>query len=218
MADYYSLLSRAVQGLDKNTSDARRQLYDKVRTVMMEQLHEQQPMLSDLVKQQLALEEAIKKIETEEDRKERSVLSSRPPLNVVRGVSEGSRAEPVGKVRELAARAPGRDAEKNERTLNTNRLPTDGHALFLACESIRQEAGGKLTIIGAVALTARHPIKPTSPRCPSAWQSNLGRRSTYRRGKSVHTTGATSDGDRRMRGVLSTGMRMCSYGKSAALY
>jgi putative transposase len=41
-------------------------------------------------------------------------------------------------------------------------------------------------------LTAPHPIKPTSPRCPSAWQPNPGRGSTYRRGKSVQTTGATS--------------------------
>ena len=30
---------------------------------------------------------------------------------------------------------------------------------------------------------------PTSPRCPSAWQPNPGRRSTYRRGKIVQTTG-----------------------------
>ena len=44
------------------------------------------------------------------------------------------------------------------------------------------------------ALTARHPIKPTSPRCPSAWQPNPGRRSTYRSGKSVQTTGTTSPG------------------------
>src|SRR5665811_854228 len=42
------------------------------------------------------------------------------------------------------------------------------------------------------ALTARHPIKPTSHRCPSAWQPNPGRRSTYRRGDSVQTTGTTS--------------------------
>jgi hypothetical protein len=27
-------------------------------------------------------------------------------------------------------------------------------------------------------LTASHPIKPTSTRCPSAWQPNYGRRST----------------------------------------
>ena len=43
------------------------------------------------------------------------------------------------------------------------------------------------------ALTARPPITPTPPRCPSARQPNLGRRSTYRRGKTVQTTGATSD-------------------------
>ena len=43
------------------------------------------------------------------------------------------------------------------------------------------------------ALTARRPIKPTSPRCPSAWQPKPGRRSTYRRGKSVQTTGTTSE-------------------------
>jgi hypothetical protein len=43
------------------------------------------------------------------------------------------------------------------------------------------------------ALTARHPIKPTSTRCHSAWQPNPGRRSTYRRGKSVQTTGTTAE-------------------------
>jgi hypothetical protein len=40
-----------------------------------------------------------------------------------------------------------------------------------------------------LTLTAPHSITPTSPRCPSAWQPNLGRRSTYRRGKTVQTTG-----------------------------
>jgi hypothetical protein len=40
--------------------------------------------------------------------------------------------------------------------------------------------------------TAPRPIKPTSPRCHSAWQPNPGRGSTYRRGKSVQTTGTTS--------------------------
>src|SRR5438128_11161607 len=44
------------------------------------------------------------------------------------------------------------------------------------------------------ALTAPRPIKPTSPRCHSAWQPNPGRGSTYRRGKSVQTTGTTSVG------------------------
>jgi hypothetical protein len=43
------------------------------------------------------------------------------------------------------------------------------------------------------ALTASRPIKPTSTRCPSAWQPNPGRGSTYRRGKAVQTTGTTSE-------------------------
>jgi transposase-like protein len=42
------------------------------------------------------------------------------------------------------------------------------------------------------ALTARHLIKPTATRCPSAWQPNPGRGSTYRRRKSVQTTGPSS--------------------------
>src|ERR1700674_363130 len=42
------------------------------------------------------------------------------------------------------------------------------------------------------ALTKRRRIKPTSPRCPSAWQPNPGRGSTYRRGNSVQTTGTIS--------------------------
>src|SRR6266540_2056095 len=42
------------------------------------------------------------------------------------------------------------------------------------------------------ALTARHPIKPTSRCCLSAWQPNHGRCSTYRCGESVQTTGTTS--------------------------
>src|SRR5437660_11559253 len=44
------------------------------------------------------------------------------------------------------------------------------------------------------ALTAPRPIKPTSPRCHSAWQPNPGRGSTYRCGKSVQTTETTSLG------------------------
>ena len=41
-------------------------------------------------------------------------------------------------------------------------------------------------------LTAARRIKPTSPRCHSAWQPNPGRGSTYRRGNSVQTTGTSS--------------------------
>jgi hypothetical protein len=42
------------------------------------------------------------------------------------------------------------------------------------------------------ALTAARRIKPTSPHCRSARQPNPGRRSTYRCGDSVQTTGTSS--------------------------
>ena len=42
------------------------------------------------------------------------------------------------------------------------------------------------------ALTAARRIKPTSPHCRSARQPNPGRRSTYRRGDFVQTTGTSS--------------------------
>jgi hypothetical protein len=37
-------------------------------------------------------------------------------------------------------------------------------------------------------LDRRTPDQLTSPRCPSAWQPNHGRRATYQRGKTVQTT------------------------------
>src|SRR5450432_4229635 len=50
------------------------------------------------------------------------------------------------------------------------------------------------TVAGRIrALTAPPPITPTSPRCRSARRPNPGRRSTYRPGKAVQTTGATSN-------------------------
>ena len=46
---------------------------------------------------------------------------------------------------------------------------------------LRSAVTWTFTTVGAHTrvLTARHPIKPTSRRCLSAWQPNLGRRSTY---------------------------------------
>src|SRR5215831_11318654 len=42
------------------------------------------------------------------------------------------------------------------------------------------------------ALTALRRTRLTSPSCPSAWQPNPGRGSTYRRGNSVQRIGTTA--------------------------
>lgn len=67
MADYYPLIARAVSGLDKNTGENRRALYDRARVALVGQLRGVQPALeeSDITRERLALEEAIRKVEAE---------------------------------------------------------------------------------------------------------------------------------------------------------
>jgi hypothetical protein len=75
MADYYPLISRAVAGLEKNTGEGRRALYERARKALVDQLRGVDPPLSetDITRERLALEESIRKVETE------AVRQSRPP-------------------------------------------------------------------------------------------------------------------------------------------
>ena len=59
MADYYPLISRAVAGLEKNTGEARRALYERARAALVAQLRGVTPALSesDITRERLALEE-----------------------------------------------------------------------------------------------------------------------------------------------------------------
>lgn len=67
MADYYPLIARAVSGLDKNTGENRRALYDRARAALVSQLRGVVPALdeTDITRERLALEEAIRKVEAE---------------------------------------------------------------------------------------------------------------------------------------------------------
>jgi hypothetical protein len=67
MADYYPLIAKAVAGLDKNTGEIRRALYERARSALVGQLRSIDPPLNegDITRERLALEEAIRKVETE---------------------------------------------------------------------------------------------------------------------------------------------------------
>jgi hypothetical protein len=67
LADYHHLIFRAVSRSEPNTAETRGKIYDRARTAMLPQLRSVVPSLteSDIGREQLALEEAIKKIETE---------------------------------------------------------------------------------------------------------------------------------------------------------
>src|SRR6185436_8948941 len=73
MADYHPLIARAVAGLEKNTGENRRALYERARTALVAQLRGVQPALdeSEITRERLALEEAIRKVEAESARQAR---------------------------------------------------------------------------------------------------------------------------------------------------
>jgi len=98
MADYYPLISRAVAGLEKNSGEARRAVYERARGALLAQLRGVTPALneSDITRERLALEEAIRKVEAESARQ--FVDPSRsPPAPRIRPAEpppEASRAQP----------------------------------------------------------------------------------------------------------------------------
>src|SRR5471032_1262338 len=73
MADNYPLIARAVAGLERNTGENRRALYDRARSALVAQLRGVEPALneSDITRERLALEESIRKIEGEAARRTR---------------------------------------------------------------------------------------------------------------------------------------------------
>lgn len=81
MADYYPLIARAVSGLDKNTGENRRALYDRARAALVSQLRGVAPALdeTDITRERLALEEAIRKVEAEAAKRRAEIPEAEAP-------------------------------------------------------------------------------------------------------------------------------------------
>jgi hypothetical protein len=81
MADYYPLVAKAVAGLEKNTGEGRRALYERARSALVAQLRGMNdPPLTEaeITRERLALEEAIRKVEAEAARRGRTE-TPKPP-------------------------------------------------------------------------------------------------------------------------------------------
>lgn len=80
MTDYQPIIARAVEGLGKCTGEARRSLYERARAALVAQLRAVEPALSEteITKERLALEEAIRKVEAEAARKLRTEQRPQP--------------------------------------------------------------------------------------------------------------------------------------------
>ncbi|ABD89611.1 hypothetical protein [Rhodopseudomonas palustris] len=79
MADYYPLIARAIAGLDPSApGESRRALYERARSALIAQLRGVQPPLSEseITRERLALEEAVRKVESEAAQRARDVTRS----------------------------------------------------------------------------------------------------------------------------------------------
>src|SRR5882672_6251541 len=79
MADYYPLNARAISGLDPSApGESRRALYERARAALIAQLRGVQPPLSEseITRERLSLEEAVRKVESEAAQRARDATRS----------------------------------------------------------------------------------------------------------------------------------------------
>ncbi|HEX8666241.1 MAG TPA: histidine kinase [Beijerinckiaceae bacterium] len=99
MADYYPLLTRALDALSDRSPAMRRTVYDRARAALMEQLRGLDPPISeaDIARERLALEDAVNRVEGEQRRREAAAPtppSPPPPPGPVAGPVAGPVPEP----------------------------------------------------------------------------------------------------------------------------
>src|ERR1700755_71480 len=108
MADYYPLIARAIAGLDPSApGESRRALYERARAALIAQLRSVEPPLSEseITRERLSLEEAVRKVESEAAQRARDARSGgADPTR-----AGGSRAS--NSLRASAARPAGRPSE-----------------------------------------------------------------------------------------------------------
>jgi hypothetical protein len=93
--NYHRLIIRAVKGLD-SSAEARQLIYERARKALIAHLRFNQPGLSKavIVKERLALDEAIRNIEAEAARKSQPEIPTEPPLAITSAPDGGADSEP----------------------------------------------------------------------------------------------------------------------------
>jgi hypothetical protein len=95
MADYYPLIARAIAGLDPSApGESRRALYERARAALIAQLRSVEPPLSEseITRERLSLEEAVRKVESEAAQRARDVSRSADPTRTPSRASSALRA------------------------------------------------------------------------------------------------------------------------------
>jgi hypothetical protein len=156
-ADYYSVIVQAVSRLEPSTAETRRTIYDRARTAMVAQLRSLAPPLreSDINLEQLALERAIRKVETESvgrlRRSQRpSIRQPNPPPGPVRDTrDEQAEMSDVGGLSRNAMWPPSSMADGNFPLAKKLAMDNPDLAAELAIlqKEIRRNRRGSLIIL-----------------------------------------------------------------------
>ena len=157
MADYYPLVAKAIAGLEKNTGEGRRMLYERARTALVAQLRGMNdPPLTEaeITRERLALEEAIRKVEAEAARRGRE-----PRAEAVAPKPEPAAEAPQTTPAKPATPTPERAAPPRSRI--PSRTVTDEGLKGFRDVIAEAEALGDATAQGAKA--ARETFAATAP-------------------------------------------------------
>jgi hypothetical protein len=168
MADYYPLVAKAIAGLERNTGEGRRALYERARSALVAQLRGMSdPALTEaeITRERLSLEEAIRKVEAESARRPRDVPRADPPAA---NKAEPARnpdtppasPKPAGPPPAGASPAPG-ERPSLSRNRSTGRTVTDEGLKGFRDVIAEAEALGDATAQGAK--TAREVFAATPP-------------------------------------------------------
>jgi hypothetical protein len=110
MADYYTIIAKAVAALDPNTGEARRRIYERARGALSGETRSAGLPLakSDILSAQMSLEEAIARVEIEALRAEETRAAAQSVPRPVAPVAKNGR----GSLSRLWAQMFGRQAER----------------------------------------------------------------------------------------------------------
>src|ERR1700743_3287652 len=96
MADYYPLIARAIAGLDPSApGESRRALYERARSALIAQLRSVEPPLSEseITRERLSLEEAVRKVESEAAQRARDASRGADPTRTPSRASNALRTK-----------------------------------------------------------------------------------------------------------------------------
>src|SRR5882724_4901847 len=124
MADYYPLIARAIAGLDPSApGESRRALYERARAALIAQLRSVQPPLSEseITRERLSLEEAVRKVESEAAQRARDAARSGDATRSGDAARSGGDRARAGDALRASTRPPARPGEPAPSTSDPSR-------------------------------------------------------------------------------------------------